>query len=149
MDFHSPSSNYRPAPFWSWNDALDDAELRWQVRELHAAGYGGFFMHPRVGLETEYLSDEWFDRIGACVDEARKLGMQAWLYDEDKWPSGFAGGWLTRKFPETRGVGLVREALAPTALDKALADADTVAAFAVEDNSSEAVSYTHLTLPTN
>jgi len=42
------------------------------VRQLKAAGYGGFFMHPRVGLETEYLSDEWFAKIGACVDEAGK-----------------------------------------------------------------------------
>ena len=24
--------------------------------------------------------------------EAQKTGMYAWLYDEDKWPSGFAGG---------------------------------------------------------
>ena len=56
MDLRSPSSEYRPAPFWSWNDTLTDEELRWQVRELKRAGYGGFFMHPRVGLETEYLS---------------------------------------------------------------------------------------------
>ena len=132
MELRSPSSEYRPAPFWSWNDALDDDELRWQVRELQRAGYGGFFMHPRVGLETEYLSDEWFDKIGVCIDEARKLDMQAWLYDEDKWPSGFAGGWLARKHPEARGVGLIGETIEPAALDEALADPDAVAIFSVE-----------------
>lgn len=51
-------------------------------------------MHARGGLETEYMSDEWFDCIRACIDEARKLGMEAWAYDENGWPSGFAGGKL-------------------------------------------------------
>lgn len=134
MDLRSPSSEYRPAPFWSWNDTLTDEELRWQVRELKRAGYGGFFMHPRVGLETEYLSSEWFDRIGACVDEARQCDMQAWLYDEDKWPSGFAGGWLARKHPETVGVKLAGEEIASDQLETALCDTDTVAVFAIGNN---------------
>ena len=52
-------------------------------------------MHSRVGLDTEYLGKEWFNCIRACVDEAEKLGMNAWLYDEDRWPSGCAGGLVT------------------------------------------------------
>ena len=59
MEFASPSSTYRPAPFWSWNDTLTEEELRRQIGQLQGAGYGGFFMHSRVGLETEYLSDAW------------------------------------------------------------------------------------------
>lgn len=31
-------------------------------------------MHARCGLETKYLSKQWFDAIKACVDEAKKLG---------------------------------------------------------------------------
>ncbi len=57
---------------------------------------GGFFMHSRVGLQTEYLGDKWFDLINACADTAEKLGMEAWLYDEDRWPSGIAGGLVTK-----------------------------------------------------
>ncbi len=83
---------FRGAPFWSWNDRLDPEELRRQIREFHQQGIGGFFMHARIGLDTPYMSEEWMQAIAACVDEAKKLGMLAWLYDEDKWPSGFAGG---------------------------------------------------------
>jgi hypothetical protein len=54
----------------------------------------GFFMHARGGLETEYLSDEWFNAINICLDEAKKYGMEAWSYDENGWPSGFCGGKL-------------------------------------------------------
>ena len=66
-------------------------ELLRQIRELKKMGFGGFFMHSRVGLNTVYLSNEWFDCVRACVQEAEKLGINAWLYDEDRWPSGFAG----------------------------------------------------------
>ncbi|MBQ8753469.1 MAG: hypothetical protein IJZ19_00390 [Lentisphaeria bacterium] len=85
-------NKYRPAPFWSWNDKLEPEELRWQIREMAKAGLGGFFMHARGGLQTEYLSQEWLDCVAACLDEAKKLNMDAWLYDENGWPSGFGGG---------------------------------------------------------
>ncbi len=55
-------------------------------------GWGSYFMHSRVGLVTGYLSDEWMDLVNACADEAEKTGTYAWLYDEDKWPSGYASG---------------------------------------------------------
>ena len=83
-------------PFWSWNDKLEAGELRRQINVMHSLGMKGFFMHARGGLETEYLSEEWYDAIRTCVDEAQKLGMEAWSYDENGWPSGFAGGILLK-----------------------------------------------------
>ena len=49
-------------------------------------------MHTRVGLVTEYLSEDWFKKINLCAKKAGEKNILAWLYDEDKWPSGFAGG---------------------------------------------------------
>ena len=94
--FENPSSAYRAKPFWAWNGKLDEPELRRQIRVMKQMGLGGFFMHSRVGLATPYLSKKWFDLVGACIDEARKQKMEAWLYDEDRWPSGAAGGLVTR-----------------------------------------------------
>jgi len=85
---------YQPIPFWSWNDRLDKDKLIQQIRWMKACGIGGFFMHARSGLKTTYLSQEWMECIEACCDEARALGMQAWAYDENGWPSGFVGGKL-------------------------------------------------------
>jgi hypothetical protein len=70
--------------------------LVWQIEELKKMGYGGFHMHVRTGMATEYLSDEYIDIAGACVDKARKERMLPWLYDEDRWPSGAAGGLVTK-----------------------------------------------------
>jgi len=94
--FSSPTSLYRGKPFWAWNGPLEEEELRRQIRVFKDMGLGGGFMHSRVGLATPYLSDEWFDLIRACADEARKNDLEAWLYDEDRWPSGAAGGIVTK-----------------------------------------------------
>ena len=83
---------YRPIPFWSWNDELETEELLRQIHWMHDMGIGGFFMHARGGLKTPYMSEKWMRSIKACCDEAEKLGMYAWAYDENGWPSGFAGG---------------------------------------------------------
>ncbi len=39
-------------------------------------GLGGFFMHSRTGLVTEYLGDEWFRLTNACAEEAQRLGTE-------------------------------------------------------------------------
>ncbi len=94
--FRDPPSEFRGKPFWAWNGRLEEDELRRQIRVFKRMGLGGAFMHSRVGLATPYLSDEWFRLVRACVDEARKNRMEAWLYDEDRWPSGAAGGIVTK-----------------------------------------------------
>ena len=105
-----PGSAYRGKPFWAWNGKLDPEELRRQIRMMHRMGLGGFLMHSRVGLDTAYLSKDWFRCVAACIDEAEKLDMQAWLYDEDRWPSGAAGGLVTR-YPKYRMCHLVMDIL--------------------------------------
>ena len=93
--FASPGGAYRGKPFWSWNGELRGAELVRQAHIMKEMGLGGFFMHSRLGLITEYLGEEWFDLINEVADAAERDGMEAWLYDEDRWPSGSAGGKAT------------------------------------------------------
>lgn len=95
-DTKDRSIEHGSIPFWSWNDKLDPEELRRQIHVMKKLQMQGFFMHARGGLETEYLSDQWFDCINACIEEGKKCNMQAWSYDENGWPSGFAGGLLLK-----------------------------------------------------
>ncbi len=93
-DYGLHTKEFDSLPFWSWNDKLEPEELRRQIRWMKNKNIGGFFMHARSGLMTKYLSDEWMQCVEICADEAERLGMQAWLYDENGWPSGFVGGKL-------------------------------------------------------
>ena len=92
MDFKNVDKRYRPIPFWSWNEKLDTEESRRQVALMDEAGIGGYFMHARGGLMTEYMGEEWFDNVRAATEEGTKRGMYSWAYDENGWPSGFGGG---------------------------------------------------------
>jgi len=123
-EFGSPGAAYRGAPFWSWNDRLDPAELARQVRDMRAHGMGGFFMHSRDGLETVYMGPEWLECIRETVRAAKVEGMGAWLYDEDRWPSGAAGGLVPARGGDAyrQKVITVEEAdRLPEALDDVLA----------------------------
>lgn len=94
--FKNPTSEYRGAPFWAWNCELDRDELIRQIDVFNEMGLGGFHMHVRTGMATEYLSKEFMSLIHSCVDKAKENKMRAYLYDEDRWPSGAAGGLVTK-----------------------------------------------------
>lgn len=92
MDFKHIPKKYRPIPFWSWNEKLDKKETKAQVKCMDEAGMGGFFMHARGGLQTEYMGAEWFENVTAAVETAAFCDMRPWAYDENGWPSGFGSG---------------------------------------------------------
>jgi hypothetical protein len=94
--FAHPTCEYRGAPFWSWNNKLDRDQILRQIDYLHAMGLGGYHIHCRTGLDTPYLGEEYLGIVKACVEKGKRLGMLTWLYDEDRWPSGFAGGLVTQ-----------------------------------------------------
>ena len=99
--FRNPTSDFRGAPFWAWNCGLEKDELLRQIEVLKKMGFGGAHMHVRTGMATTYLSDEYMDLIKSCVEKFKSEKMLGWLYDEDRWPSGAAGGYVTRD-PEYR-----------------------------------------------
>jgi len=98
--FENSPIEYRPVPFLFLNHYLEDEELVWQIKEIKDKGLRGFFMHPRSGLLTPYMSDEFRKKIKLMVETAEKYGIEAWLYDEDPYPSGAAGGKVIYQHPE-------------------------------------------------
>ena len=119
--FMNPTSEYRGTPFWAWNTKLTKEELRDQIEVFRKMGLGGFHMHVRTGMDSPYLSDEFMDYIRFCIEEARDKDMLAWLYDEDRWPSGTAGGRVTRGKPENarKSLLLTTEPYAPNRPNRA------------------------------
>ena len=94
--FKNPTADFRATPFWAWNCELDRDELLRQIDVFKEMGYGGYHMHVRRGMATPYMSDEFMSLIKACVKHGKEKEMISWLYDEDKWPSGYAGGLVTK-----------------------------------------------------
>jgi len=104
--FADPPADYRSAPLWVWNGVVTRDEIKRQLEDFKARGIGGAFIHPRPGLITTYLSDEWFALCGYAVEEGKRLGLKIWLYDENSYPSGFAGGHVPAAIPDAARSGL-------------------------------------------
>ena len=105
--FVNPGRDYATAPLWVWNDLLTDDQIRHTMQDLAAQDVKQVFVHPRPGLMTPYLSEDWFHLWKTAFDEAEKLDMNVWIYDENSYPTGFAGGLVPEAMPDSRGKGLI------------------------------------------
>lgn len=92
----NPGAEYRGLPFWSWNCKLDKETVDEQLAIFKEMGFGGVVIHPREGLDSEYLGEEFMDVVKHTVEKCREMGMICWLYDDDRFPSGAADGIVTK-----------------------------------------------------
>ena len=103
--FKAPPAEYTTAPFFVWNGDITKPEIDNYLISFKKAGSSQVFIHPRPGLITEYLSDKWFELYKYAVDKGKELGMLVWIYDENSYPSGFAGGHVPDEMPESYNQG--------------------------------------------
>jgi hypothetical protein len=98
----APEPIFWPAYMWMWNGTLDEDVLRRQLADMAAHDARNVCVIPMPHefrpdttnnrLDPPYLSPKFFDRVRTAVDEAERLDMHYWLYDEGGWPSGQATG---------------------------------------------------------
>jgi hypothetical protein len=121
-EFKEPSKEYTTAPFFVWNYKITREEIDNYLNDFKKAGSSQVFIHPRPGLITEYLSDEWFDLFKYTVEKGKELGMNIWIYDENSYPSGFGGGHVPDEMPESvnqgQGLKMVKFETLPDTADR-------------------------------
>ena len=93
--FRNPSSEYRGTPFWAWNCKVTKRQIEEQTEDLRQMGMGGAHIHSRTGMNIPFMSEEFLDLVSFAHDRFAEKDMLTWLYDEDRWPSGFGGGLVT------------------------------------------------------
>lgn len=104
-ELKDPPASFRSAPLWVWNTKVTYEDIDRMLGEYKNQGFGGAFVHPRPGLITEYLSSDWFDLYRYSLEVGKKLGLDIWIYDENSYPSGFAGGLVPAQMPESYNQG--------------------------------------------
>lgn len=120
--FLQPPAEYTTSPFFVWNGDINEEEVDKDLESFKNAGSSQVFIHPRPGLITEYLSQDWFEYYKHTVEKAKELGMKVWIYDENSYPSGFGGGHVPDEMPESynqgQGLRMVRTETLPDISDK-------------------------------
>lgn len=117
--FGQPPVDFYPSVFWYWNDRIPSERIREQLHDIQAHKLLTVCIVPmprdfgpeRHGnhLDVDYLSPEYFARYRLAMDEVKRLGMKAWLYDEGGWPSGSATGRVVKSDPNLAAQTLVAE----------------------------------------
>src|SRR5690554_4562779 len=87
---------YKPTVFWAWNSQMSAQQIKRDLKTFAEQKIGGVFIHARAGLDISYLGKEWFKAYQLTINECKKYGIEIWIYDEQGWPSGFAGGAVSK-----------------------------------------------------
>lgn len=97
------SEDYSYIKDLSKEEKLEDMTKR--IKRLYDCGYGGVVLN--VDFENYLNNEQSFILLDKVVDVAYNMGMRVWLYDEQYYPSGSAGGLVLKEHPELEGSGLV------------------------------------------
>lgn len=144
-NFKTPPHEYGAIqPFASWN-GTDPKEVRERiVRDFDRLAANGVFvvnLSPGRG-EPKYLSPEHMDQVKFTVQEAAKRDMRLWIQDESDYPSGFAGGNISRQYPQLGMQGIVADIRVHVVPGQTLtmpAPPDTLGIFATKTSTDQQV----------
>jgi hypothetical protein len=110
--FKNPKAEYRPLQIIHGPDmymknpgTLEGAEgIGERLDLLRAMGVGGIVTN--AGARQYLMNAKQWEILRIGIEEIRKRNMPLWLYDENGYPSGTAGGIVTRSNPELAAQGV-------------------------------------------
>ena len=77
--FLSPPVQFRGVPFWAWNCKVTEDKIERQAAYFRQMGMGGAMVHPRTGMDTPYLSEEYLRLVQYAEEKLRENGLSCWL----------------------------------------------------------------------
>lgn len=98
--FLNIKNEYRPIPFYHLDGDLTDDELLSHISGYKKSGYGGVTLLPVRWTTPKYGTEAYYEAYENLLERLKKLNMKAIYYDDQDFPSGWAGGELAEKYPE-------------------------------------------------
>jgi len=134
--FANPPASSRPTMLWFWNGPMTADLVDRQLAAMRDEGIREVVIFPYQPsrLPTPptpaFFTEEWFDLVEHALREAARTDMKVWLFNDNWYSSGRAGGLVVdggrvgdrvyEPHPELRPKSLVRStvtATGPTSLD--------------------------------
>ncbi|MFD0713568.1 glycosyl hydrolase [Paenibacillus sp. GCM10027626] len=73
-----------------WYHGEEQSLILEEIARMDEMGCGGFVIESRP--HRDYLGKQWWDDLQVSIAEAKRRGMEVWIFDEEFFPSGIAGG---------------------------------------------------------
>ena len=92
--FADPRPDSRPTVLWFWNGTVTPDLVAAGLADLRGQGVYEVLLFPfeTAALKPAFFSEEWFSVIEFALREAQRHDMHVWLFNDDYFPSGRAGG---------------------------------------------------------
>ena len=85
-------NNYLLPFYWQHGDHYN--LIPQQIRRIYDSGCRAFCVESRP--HPDFVGDTWWRDMELILKEAKELGMQVWLLDDDKFPTGHAAGMIAK-----------------------------------------------------
>ncbi len=91
-----PVNNYITPLFWLHGESHE--VLLELIEQMHSVGVSGFILESRPF--PGFLETPWWETVDFVLKEAEKRDLKVFVFDDLKFPSGFAAGRISKSHPE-------------------------------------------------
>ncbi|MGA2061342.1 MAG: glycosyl hydrolase [Thermoguttaceae bacterium] len=108
--FAKPPREYGAIHWAIWGGRQNKERIQTDIERIDANGGGVYMINNSRGLRPKYFTPEYLDLVKLVVDECKKRGMKVWIEGDAGYPDGFAGGMISRDYPQLAMQGIVADA---------------------------------------
>jgi len=91
-------------PFMWAITGIDTKDIVGQMEIIRSCGIRSVCVESRTF--EDFAGDTWWPLIEEILKEAKRLDMRVWILDDTHFPTGYAAGWIAKKYPERRRLHL-------------------------------------------
>jgi len=108
--FPRPPHEYGAIHWAIWGGLQTKERMLADIERLEANGTYVVMIDNSRGLRPKYFSPEYLDLVKFTVEECKKRGMKVWIEGDAGYPDGFAGGLISKDYPNLAMQGIVADA---------------------------------------
>ena len=108
--FPQPPMEYGAIHWAIWGGPQTKERIIADIERVHAKGGGVYMIDNSQRVQPKYLSPEYMDLVKTVVQECKKRGMKVWIEGDCGYPDGFAGGLISRDYPQLGMQGILADA---------------------------------------
>ena len=108
--FPKPPREFGAIDWMHWGGPQTKEHILADIRQIEANGVYVIMIGNSRGLSPKYFTSEYLDLVKFTIEECKKRGMKVWIEGDAGYPDGFAGGIISRDYPQLGMQGIFPDA---------------------------------------
>jgi len=108
--FPKPPAEYGAINWAIWGGPQSKEHIAADIERAAANGAGIYMIDNSGGMQPKYFTPEYLDLVKFAIAECKKRGLKVWIEGDAGYPDGFAGGLISKDYPQLGMQGIVADA---------------------------------------